>query len=134
MSLYLSFIDITNRQLVTDLALPQRESTIVGVAIVGRPVARNCDQKYTAEVTRLCTDGTSNACSFLYALCAKIAKLMGFTKIQTYILASEPGTSLLAAGWIDEGPAGGGNWNGGNRTNRRTDQPMERKRRYAKYL
>lgn len=106
----------------------------MGVAICGRPVARKCDQKYTLEVLRLCTDGTSNACSFLYALSAKIAKLMGFRKIQTYILNSEPGTSLLAAGWIDEGPAGGGNWNGGNRKGRREDQPMEKKRRYVKYL
>jgi hypothetical protein len=33
---------------------------IVGVAIVGRPVARRRDDGMTLEVTRLCSDGTKN--------------------------------------------------------------------------
>lgn len=44
---------------------------IVGVAIVGRPVSRFRDDGLTAEVTRLCTDGTRNACSFLYGASAR---------------------------------------------------------------
>ena len=40
---------------------------IVGVAIVGRPVSRRLDDGWTLEVNRLCTDGTKNACSMLYA-------------------------------------------------------------------
>lgn len=55
-----------------------------GVAIVGRPVARRLDDGKTAEVTRLCTDGIANGCSFLYSRCARIAKLMGYQKIITY--------------------------------------------------
>ena len=43
---------------------------IVGVAIVGRPVARHLDDGWTLEVNRLCTDGTRNACSMLYAAAA----------------------------------------------------------------
>ena len=39
---------------------------LVGVCIVGRPVSRGCNFKDTLEVTRLCTDGTKNACSILY--------------------------------------------------------------------
>lgn len=35
--------------------------SIVGCVIVGRPVARQSDQKHIAEVTRLVTDGTKNA-------------------------------------------------------------------------
>lgn len=46
---------------------------IVGVVIVGRPVARMRDDGATAEVTRLCTDGTRNACSFLYGAAARAA-------------------------------------------------------------
>ena len=42
---------------------------IVGVAIVGRPVARMLNDGYTAEVTRLATDGTQNVCSMLYGAC-----------------------------------------------------------------
>ena len=88
---------------------------VVGVAIVGRPVARMRDDGETAEVTRLCTDGTKNACSFLYGASARAAFALGFKRIGTYILASEPGTSLAAANWRMIGEAGGGSWSRGNR-------------------
>lgn len=114
---------------------------LCGVAIVGRPVARMVDQTTVVEVTRLCTDGTANACSCLYAACARAAKALGYSKIQTYILGSELGTSLKASGWVDEGEAGGGQWHHSNEgtglfggPNRRTDQPTETKRRWAKRL
>lgn len=83
---------------------------IVGVVIVGRPVSRHRDDGVTAEVTRLCTDGSANACSFLYGAAAKAAFALGFKRIGTYILASEPGTSLTAAGWRNLGERGGGSW------------------------
>ena len=83
---------------------------LVGVAIVGRPVARMRDDGLTAEVTRLCTDGTKNACSFLYGACARAAFALGFKRIGTYILASEPGTSLTAAGWRLIGEVRGRSW------------------------
>ncbi len=84
---------------------------IVGVAIIGRPVARMRDDGITAEVTRLCTDGTKDAPSFLYGASARAAFALGFKRIGTYILATEPGTSLMAAGWRLIGEAGGGTWN-----------------------
>ena len=83
---------------------------IVGVAIVGRPVARNLDDGWTLEVTRLCTMGTPNACSFLYARAWKCAKALGYRRLVTYILSEEPGTTLKAAGWRCVGEAGGGKW------------------------
>jgi hypothetical protein len=86
------------------------EGKIVVVAIIGRPVARMRDDGRTAEVTRLCTDGTKNACSFLYGAAARAAFALGFKRIGTYILASEPGTSLTGAGWRLIGQAGGGSW------------------------
>ena len=88
---------------------------VVGVAIVGRPVARMRDDGETAEVTRLCTDGTRNACSFLYGASARAAFALGFKRIGTYILASEPGTSLAAANWRLVGETSGGSWSRGNR-------------------
>jgi hypothetical protein len=112
----------------------KEDGTVVGACIVGRPVARMVDQYNVFEVTRLVTDGTKNACSILYAAAARAAQAMGAEKIQTYILASEPGTSLKASGWADEGDAGGGDWNVPSRGGRRTDQPQERKRRWAKGL
>lgn len=111
-----------------------REGQLVGICVVGRPVARMVPQYEVAEVTRLATDGTKDVCSFLYAKAARIAKEMGFTKIQTYILDSEPGTSLKAAGWQCEGEAGGGDWNVPSRGGRRRDQPMEKKTRWARLL
>ena len=80
---------------------------LVGVAICGRPVSRILDDGYTLEINRLCTDGTHNACSMLYAASARAAKAMGYKRIITYILESEPGTSLAAAGFQNEGEAGG---------------------------
>lgn len=73
---------------------------LIGVVVVGRPVARYLDDGFTAEVTRLCTDGSPNACSMLYSAAWRAAKAMGYTKCVTYILDTEPGTSLKAAGWI----------------------------------
>lgn len=83
---------------------------ICGIVIVGRPVSRMRDDGWTLEVTRLCTDGTKNACSFLYGAAARAAFALGYRRIGTYILASEPGTSLAAAGWRLIGETNGGSW------------------------
>lgn len=83
---------------------------IVGVCIVGRPVARLRDDGLTAEVTRLCTDGTKNACSFLYGAAARAAFALGYKRIGTYILATESGMTLKAAGWRLIGEVKGRSW------------------------
>lgn len=75
-----------------------KKNTLIGVAIVGRPVG-GANQDRWLEVTRLCTDGTHNACSFLYSVCAKAGLALGYERIQTFILSTEPATSLIAAGW-----------------------------------
>jgi hypothetical protein len=75
------------------------DGRLCGVAMVGRPVARRLDDGLTVEVTRLCTDGTKNAASALYAACWRAARALGYLRLGTYILASEPGTTLKAAGW-----------------------------------
>ena len=119
-----------------------------GVAICSNPVARNADDGLTLEVARLCTDGTYNACSMLYGACARIAKEMGFKKVQTYSLASESGTSLKASGWTCEGEAGRLSWGGKWESQRQKQRnaytqtslfpekkpPEEMKTRWAKYF
>ena len=81
---------------------------LVGVAIVGRPVAPRLDDGLTAEITRVCTDGTRNACSLLYGACRKAAKALGYVRIFTYTLPEEGGSSLRAAGFrLDKTDAGG---------------------------
>ena len=84
---------------------------IRGVAIVGRPVARNSDDGWTLEVNRCCTDGTRNACSMLYGAAWRAAKALGYRRLVTYTLPEEGGASLRASGWRLIGERGGGNWN-----------------------
>lgn len=84
---------------------------IVGVATIGRPVARRLDNGFTAEVTRLCTDGTPHVASKLYAAARRAAFALGYKRVITYTLASESGISVRAAGWKEIGKAGGGSWN-----------------------
>lgn len=98
----------------------------VGVVIVGRPVARHRDDGRTLEVTRLCTTGHKNACSFLYGAAARAAFALGYGRIGTYILKREPGTSLAAAGWKLIGETKARSW--GTPSRPRTDKhPIEPK-------
>lgn len=88
----------------------EQDGEIIGVVQVDRPVSRVLDDGKTLEVVRLCTDGTPNTCSFLYSRAARIAQEMGYSKIITYILDSESGTSLLATGWTKEADIKGHAW------------------------
>lgn len=111
-----------------------KKGELVGAAIIGRPVARLVNWRTTVEVVRLVTDGTKNACSILYAAAARVAKELGYEKIQTYILDIETGVSLRASGWTCEAiSTGGGNgWH--SRPGRRDDQPKNIKQRWSKVL
>lgn len=109
------------------------DGKLVGVVQVGRPVARNLDDGKTLEVVRLCTNGEKDVCSFLYGRAARIARELGYDKIITYILASEPGISLKAAGWREEATTKGGEWSRPSRK-RNTTAPTVPKKRYAKSL
>lgn len=73
--------------------------TLVGVAMVGRPVARAYDNGQTLEVNRTCTDGTPHANSMLYGAAWRAAKALGYTRLITYTQESESGASMRAAGW-----------------------------------
>lgn len=84
---------------------------IVGVIMVGRPVARMLDNGWTAEVTRCCTNGHKNAASMLYGAAWRAARAMGYKRLITYTLAEELGISLKAAGYREVGKVKGGTWN-----------------------
>jgi len=73
--------------------------SLVGVATVGRPVARHHDDGATAEVTRVATDGTRNANSMPYAACWRAARAMGYWRLVTYTQSTETGASLRACGF-----------------------------------
>lgn len=102
------------------------DDQIVGVAIIGRPVARMAQDGTTCEVTRLATDGTPNACSFLYRAAWRAARSLGYRRLLTYTLSTEPGTSLRAARMTLIGEAGGGSWSRKSRP-RVDTHPLQRK-------
>lgn len=90
------------------------DDVLVGVAIVGRPVARGIqdearflDEPLTLEVTRTVTDGYRNANSMLYGAAARAAWALGYRRLVTYTQTGESGASLRAAGWrvVAERPA-----------------------------
>lgn len=109
------------------------DGILVGVVQVARPVSRMLDDGKTAEVVRLCTDGTKNVCSFLYSRAAKAAAALGYERIITYILDSEVGTSLLASGWHYVADTSGGSWSRPSRP-RTTTAPTCKKQRWEKTL
>lgn len=90
-------------------------SKLVGVAMIGRPPARRNDDGETAEVIRVATDGTPNACSFLYSRAKRLAQAMGFVKVKTKTLPEESGASMRAVGATYHGLSRGGSWNRVNR-------------------
>jgi hypothetical protein len=111
----------------------EKDGELVGVVMVGRPISRMLADGKTLEVVRLCTNGDKNVCSFLYSAAARVAKELGYSKIITYILESETGTSLKASGWHWEADTSGGSWNRRSRP-REDNAPTCPKQRWAKIL
>lgn len=83
---------------------------VVGVVTVGRPVARRLDNGWTLEVTRCCTDGSRNACSFLYGAAWRATRALGYRRLITFTLTDETGMSLRGAGWRVVGQTTGRSW------------------------
>src|SRR6185369_17517305 len=109
---------------------------VVGVAVVGRPVARMLQNGFTAEVTRVCIvedletikDGegiehSAPVASMLYSAAWRAARALGYRRLITYTLASETGISIKAAGWREVGKAGGGQWTRPSRPRVETRNP-----------
>lgn len=105
------------------------DDKLVGVAVVGRPIARHLDDKATLEVTRTCTDGTRNANSLLYATAWRITRELGYTRLITYTEAGESGASLRAAGFRPVSHRRGHRgWNRPSRPRTDTARPVPRTR------
>jgi hypothetical protein len=106
------------------------EDAIVGVVIIGRPVARGLgSDDFTAEITRLASDGTRNVCSLLYAAAWRACRAMGYRRLVTYTLATEPGSSLRAVGFSDVARVTGRSWHCPSRP-RVDTHPLEDKIRW----
>lgn len=84
------------------------DGELCGAAIIGRPIAKAQQDGYTAEVVRLVTDGTKNACSRLYGAACRAGFSLGYKRVLTYTKATESGVSLRAAGFTFDGVTRGG--------------------------
>jgi hypothetical protein len=78
-----------------------QDGTMVGVCILGRPVARALCDGRTIEIRRACTAPTApkGACSWIYSRARRIASALGYSKVITYTLEAEGGASLRGVGW-----------------------------------
>jgi hypothetical protein len=112
----------------------------VGVVWVGNPVSRVLRARGYLEVNRVCVRSdlephalVHKACSKLYRWAARETGRRGWTRICSYTLESEPGTSLVAAGFQRVALTKGGSWNCPSRP--RSDKaPTGRKWRWEKQL
>lgn len=106
--------------------------TLIGVVVVGRPPSRHTqNQGGYWEVTRMAVlPGAQSVNSALYSAAWKEAKRLGCKRMLTYVLCSEPATTLRAAGWrLVSDHCGGGSWDRESR--RRLDKhPQETKQRW----
>jgi hypothetical protein len=93
-------------------------------------VCRRLDDGKTLEILRVATDSTPNACSFLYSRTARIARLMGYTRVITYTLESEGGASLRAVGAKPTGPLESHDWSNPNRPRKSQEVYHEPKYRW----
>lgn len=85
---------------VFSIGLADENGDLVGVAIIGRPVARLLDDGYTLEVNRTCIlEGSRNANSMLYGAAWRATKALGYRRLITYTQDGESGASLRGAGW-----------------------------------
>ncbi|MHB8665646.1 MAG: XF1762 family protein [Acidimicrobiales bacterium] len=113
------------------IGVVDEQGRLRGVLVAANPVARHRDDGRSLEAARVATDGCPNACSKLLAAAWRAARAMGFYRMGSYILESEPGTSLVAAGWrwTHTTKAGSSNWARHNRPGR-ADGPSGSKKHY----
>lgn len=84
---------------IYSIGVADSDDVLVGVAMVGRPVAHHYQDGLTLEVNRTCSDGTPNVNSMLYGAAWRAAKALGYRRLITYTQEGESGASMRAAGW-----------------------------------
>ncbi len=95
------------------VAIETADKELIGVIMVGRPVARMLDDGYTVEILRTCIKAGHypNACSMLIGAACRAARALSFKKIITYTLSTESGTTYKACGFVKDSTVNGAEWN-----------------------
>lgn len=94
------------------------DGEMVGVVVVGRPVAPVLQAQGCLEVTRLAVNGYRNAASRLLGAAWGAAKAMGCRRLISYTRIDEEGTCYHAAGWRQTATVKGRGWTSGNKSDR----------------
>ncbi len=113
------------------------DGALVGVAIVGRPIARLLQVEGAAELLRLCTspEAPKGSGSKLYSRAKRIWQLMGGTRMHTYTLGKESGASMRGAGLAGKSiEAGVGQWSVPSRPREHRDIADEPKQRWTETM
>ena len=106
---------------------------IVGIALVGHPSQEQTTDEYDhLRVLRVAVkEGHKNACSMLYGACWRAARAMWVTSMDTFTHLDEPGISLRAAGWIEDGLTTGGEYSRKGRLRKPQADPNPKRRWWA---
>ncbi len=107
------------------------DGELVGVGVASEPKASHHRGKRIVEITRIATNGHRNACSRLYGALCRAAGAVGYTKAKTFTRLDEPGSSLRAAGFVDEGETEEQSW---DRPNGPRGKVLSRVRRWSRPL
>lgn len=102
------------------------DEKLVAVGIASLPKAKASQDGFTMEVSRLATDGYRNACSRLYGALCRAAAAVGYRRALTFTRLDEPGTSLRAAGFRDDGLTREQSWDRPSRS--RSAEPSQVRR------
>lgn len=102
------------------------DGELVGVGIASQPKARQSNDGYTVEISRIATDGHPNACSRLYGALCRAAAAIGMRRAVTFTRLDEPGTSLRAAGFREDGVTQEQSWDRPQRSRRELQSQVRR--------
>lgn len=99
---------------------------LVGVGVASQPKAPRSRDGFTVEITRIATDGHANACSRLYGALCRASTAVGYRRAITFTRLDEPGTSLRAAGFAEDGLTREQSWDRPSRS--RSAEPSQVRR------
>lgn len=105
------------------------DGQLQAVGIAGRP-CRMLQDGRTVDITRVASIAPVevNASSRIYSSLIKAGRALGYRRFITYTLLEEPGTSLRAANFHEDGITNGGEWSRPSRKRKAAEQPGQKRR------
>ena len=113
---------------------------LMGVAMIGNPVAWALMGRNLVEATRVCVRRDTEpmlrdgCCSKPYAAAAQGAERAGYCKIITYLRADEESASIRAADWVREAAVPGRGWHSACRRRSNGNNAFVAKVRWSRTL